>query len=57
MPTYQYTCKKCDLIVEKIHPMDQSPELTCPNCEQPLTKLFGLAGVAFKGGGWGSSSV
>ncbi|HPU13520.1 MAG TPA: zinc ribbon domain-containing protein [Aeromicrobium sp.] len=52
MPTYQYRCADCGQELE-VKQSFADPTLTvCPSCEGELRKVFGAAGVVFKGSGF-----
>lgn len=52
MPTYQYRCHDCDEPLE-VKQSFSDPALTeCPACGGRLRKIFGTAGVVFKGSGF-----
>lgn len=52
MPTYQYHCTECDQPLE-VKQAFTDPALTeCPACGGRLRKIFGTAGVVFKGSGF-----
>ena len=54
MPTYSYTCPKCDLVQTETFSINiELPIPTCPNCKEPMQRVFGVASVQFKGTGWG----
>jgi putative FmdB family regulatory protein len=55
MATYEYVCKKCDDVIEIMHPINDSPQIFCATCSIPRQKKFGLGAIQFKGNGWGSS--
>ena len=55
MPTYEYKCPKCQKVFEIKHSMTDHPKPACLDCVVLLNRVFRLAGVTFKGGGWGSS--
>lgn len=60
MPTYLFKCKD--------HPSEQLEDFwpievgsfaypLCPQCEEPMRRVFTAPAVHFKGGGWGGSSA
>ncbi|NLC97470.1 MAG: FmdB family transcriptional regulator [Actinomycetales bacterium] len=52
MPTYQYRCQDCGSELE-VKQSFADPALTeCPSCQGSLRKVFGAAGVVFKGSGF-----
>jgi putative FmdB family regulatory protein len=55
MPTYDYKCNKCELVVEIVHPMSDESEYPCEKCAEPMHILIGGAGVVFKGEGWATT--
>jgi len=58
MPAYDYKCKKCETVVEIVHPISQDilKEFDCPTCnnKQECSRLISLnhCNVIFKGNGW-----
>ncbi|CAB4129537.1 CxxC_CxxC_SSSS, putative regulatory protein, FmdB family [uncultured Caudovirales phage] len=53
MPIYEYKCTKCDKIYTHVHGIMEDKEYHCDTCNITLDKVFKLAGITFKGGGWG----
>ena len=52
MPLYEYQCKKCHSLTERIQKFSDEPLTTCPHCGGELEKLLSAASVRFKGSGW-----
>jgi putative FmdB family regulatory protein len=52
MPLYEYQCKKCKHIFEKIQSFSDKPIRKCPKCSGPVEKLLSAPAVQFKGTGW-----
>ncbi len=52
MPTYEYLCKSCKNRFEKWQRMTDEPLSTCPECGEPIHRVFFPAGVVFKGSGF-----
>ena len=52
MPIYEYRCTGCRHTLEKIQKVSEAPLKRCPRCGGNLEKLFSVAAVQFKGGGW-----
>lgn len=52
MPTYQYRCADCGEELEVKQSFSDAALTTCPSCEGVLRKVFGAAGVVFKGSGF-----
>lgn len=55
MPVYLYDCEKCGEVKELFKNMTD-PDLTvCPDCKGSLKRVYGIAGIAFKGKGFYST--
>lgn len=52
MPTYQYRCNDCGEDLEVKQSFSEDALTTCPACGGALRKVFGAAGVVFKGSGF-----
>ncbi len=52
MPLYEYQCKKCHSLTERIQKFSDEPLTVCPHCGGELEKLLSAAAVRFKGSGW-----
>ena len=52
MPLYEYQCKKCHSLTERIQKFSDPPLTVCPHCGGELEKLLSAAAVRFKGTGW-----
>lgn len=52
VPTYQYRCADCGEELEIKQSFSDSALTTCPSCGGDLRKVFGAAGVVFKGSGF-----
>lgn len=52
MPTYEYLCKTCKNRFEKWQRMTDEPLSTCPECGEPIHRVYYPAGVVFKGSGF-----
>ncbi len=52
MPTYQYRCADCAEELEVKQSFSDAALETCPKCGGDLRKVFGAAGVVFKGSGF-----
>lgn len=45
MPTYDFECKKCDTVEEKVIPLKDYDELqSCDKCKSKLERLFPMVG-------------
>ena len=52
VPVYQYICNDCDELHEEQQSFHDDALTTCPKCGGALRKVFGAAGVVFKGSGF-----
>lgn len=53
MPTYHYQCRKCSVVHEIFHGINEPPRTKCPDCGGRLDRLVGGgAGVILKGSGF-----
>lgn len=52
MPTYEYACRECGSHLEVVQSFRDDSLTTCPSCSGPLRKVFGAAGIIFKGSGY-----
>jgi len=52
VPTYQYRCADCGEELEIKQSFSDAALTTCPACGGDLRKVFGAAGVVFKGSGF-----
>lgn len=52
MPVYQYICTECEEALEVQQSFADAALTTCPKCAGALRKVFGAAGVVFKGSGF-----
>jgi putative FmdB family regulatory protein len=52
VPLYEYQCKKCHSLTERIQKFSDPPLTTCPHCGGELEQLLSAPAVQFKGSGW-----
>ncbi len=52
MPTYEYECLECKNRFEVFQSMNDEPITKCEKCSGKVRKLFGTAGIIFKGSGF-----
>ncbi|HEX6822513.1 MAG TPA: zinc ribbon domain-containing protein [Candidatus Sulfotelmatobacter sp.] len=52
MPLYEYQCKKCGHIFEKILKFSDKPVKKCPECGGAVEQMISAPAVQFKGSGW-----
>jgi putative FmdB family regulatory protein len=52
MPTYEYACRDCNQHLEVVQSFRDASLTTCPACNGRLRKVYGAAGIIFKGSGY-----
>jgi putative FmdB family regulatory protein len=52
MPIYEYQCKSCKKVTEKMQKFSDAPLTNCPECKGELEKLLSLTSFSLKGTGW-----
>ena len=52
MARYDYRCTSCGNVFEVEHGMSEHPEIVCPTCGAPATKVFSASGIKFEGSGF-----
>lgn len=52
MPLYEYQCKNCHSLTERIQKFSDPPLTICPHCGGELEQLISAPAVQFKGAGW-----
>lgn len=52
MPTYEYKCPNCGNDFEVFQSMHDAPVTKCEKCGGTVQKVFGGAGIIFKGSGF-----
>jgi putative FmdB family regulatory protein len=52
LPLYEYRCRKCGAVVEKIQKFSDDPLVKCEMCGGRLEKLVSASAIQFKGSGW-----
>ncbi|MPZ88039.1 MAG: FmdB family transcriptional regulator [Nitriliruptorales bacterium] len=52
MPTYEYACRDCGQHLEVVQSFRDASLTTCPACQGSLRKVYGAAGIIFKGSGY-----
>ncbi len=55
MPVYTYQCQTCGVRFERKQSFSARPLTRCPECGQPVRRLFQPVGIVFKGSGWYST--
>jgi putative FmdB family regulatory protein len=52
LPLYEYQCKACGHVFEKIKSFSDPEEKECPVCKGEVERLLSAPAVQFKGSGW-----
>jgi len=52
VPLYEYQCRKCHSLTERIQKFSDPPLAICPHCGGELEQLISAPAVQFKGSGW-----
>lgn len=52
MPTYVYSCDKCEDNKEIVKGMSDPDPTQCPDCGSEIKKVFNAVGIQFKGKGF-----
>jgi putative FmdB family regulatory protein len=52
VPLYEYQCKSCHTLTERIQKFSDPPVTVCPHCGGELEQLISAPTVQFKGAGW-----
>jgi putative FmdB family regulatory protein len=52
LPLYEYQCKKCHSLTERIQKFSDPPLTVCPHCGGELEQLLSAPAIQFKGSGW-----
>jgi putative FmdB family regulatory protein len=52
MPTYEYECLECKSRFDLFQSINDDPVEKCVKCNGKVRKLFGTAGIIFKGSGF-----
>jgi putative FmdB family regulatory protein len=52
VPLYEYQCKKCHSLTERIQKFSDPPMTVCPHCGGEVEQLLSAPAVQFKGSGW-----
>jgi putative FmdB family regulatory protein len=55
VPLYEYRCKQCGHLFEKIQSFSAPDEKECPACKGELERLISAPAVQFKGSGFYST--
>lgn len=58
MPTYEFKCFDCKIIIQEDHPMKDAPSGTdCPKCDKPVKRHYGQMSFICIGEGWPSKDI
>lgn len=52
LPLYEYQCKKCNHLFERIRKFSDPPLTVCPKCQGEVEQLISPPAIQFKGSGW-----
>jgi len=52
MPLYEYKCKKCGHVFERIQKFSDPHVKKCPDCGGSVEQVVSAPAVQFKGSGW-----
>lgn len=52
MPIYEYHCRKCDGVTERIQGVNDPPLKKCPACGGRMEKMLSQGSFILKGSGW-----
>ena len=52
MPIYEYHCRKCDGVTEKLQGVHDPPLRKCPSCGGRMDKMMSPGAFILKGNGW-----
>jgi putative FmdB family regulatory protein len=52
LPLYEYQCRNCHKIVERIEKLNGPHLKNCPHCKGRVERIVSRSAIAFKGSGW-----
>lgn len=52
MPIYEYKCRKCEAVLERIQGLSDKPLSKCPSCGGKLERMMSPGAFQFKGSGF-----
>jgi len=52
MPVYTYRCESCGLQFDHTQKFSDPPLTECPECGEPVRKVYQPVGIVFKGSGF-----
>lgn len=52
MPLYEYRCRQCEKLFDRLERASDPRDGTCPDCGGAATRLLGTPALQFKGSGW-----
>lgn len=52
MPSYDFHCPECDLMIEQSFAIFADPVINCAKCGVKMIKQFSATPAHFKGDGW-----
>lgn len=58
MPIYEYKCKKCNKIYEKLLSLNRNNNsIPCPDCGEMAFKIISQSNIIYKGSGFASKDL
>ncbi|MBI5906069.1 MAG: zinc ribbon domain-containing protein [Deltaproteobacteria bacterium] len=52
MPIYEYKCRKCEAVAERIEGIHDGPMRKCPSCGGKVDRMISPGAFHLKGSGW-----
>ena len=52
MPLYEYRCRQCENVFDRLERSSERKDGICPECGGAATRLIGAPALQFKGSGW-----
>ena len=52
LPLYEYECRKCHTISERIENLNGPHLKSCPKCKGHVDRIISRSAIQFKGSGW-----
>ena len=52
MPLYEYRCRQCERLFDRLERASEPKDGTCPDCGGAAARLLGAPALQFKGSGW-----
>jgi putative FmdB family regulatory protein len=52
VPLYEYECRKCHVVSERIENLNGPHLKSCPKCKGVVDRIISRSAIQFKGSGW-----